>query len=59
MCEEKFKKGEQSDKLNDDLIKGQFEKAWHDEKTIKEGYQPTDILDTSNPPVDKGSDNTK
>ena len=28
-------------------------------KPLKEGYQPTDELDTSDPPVDKGDDKTE
>ncbi|MFW6275605.1 MAG: hypothetical protein ACOC2M_03120 [bacterium] len=36
-------------------IKGQLNEKLYNERPIKEGYQPTDRLDTSNPP--SGEDN--
>lgn len=63
MSDEKINKTEQNQPKQDsqkgEIIKGQINERLYSEKPIKEGYQPTDRLDTSNPPVDKGEDKTK
>lgn len=65
MSDEKVKKTEQSQPKQDSqkgkikVDKGQINVNLGSEKPIKEGYQPTDKLDTSNPPTDKGEDKTE
>jgi len=63
MSDEKINKSEQSQPKQDSqkevIIKGYVNEKLYSERPITEGYQPTDRLDTSNPPVDKGDDITK
>ena len=63
MSDEKIKKSEQklskTESSKEKLIKGQSYKKLYSEKPIKEGYQPTDKLDTSNPPVNQDKDKSK
>ncbi len=56
MSDEKIKKSEQSlPDLEPKHDKTKIEKSIEtfSKKPIKEGYQPTDELDTSNPPTDR------
>lgn len=41
------------------VYKGQISEIFNYKESIKEGYQPTDTLNTSNPPSDKGNRDTK
>jgi hypothetical protein len=63
MSDEKVKKSEQNlpkpESEKGKLIKGEINRRLYSEQPIKEGYQPTDKLDTSNPPTDKGKDKSE
>ena len=63
MSEDKIKKTEQSQPISQpkegEIIKGQINERLYSEQPATEGYQPTDKLDTSNPPTDRGEDKTE
>jgi len=63
MTEEKNNKTEQKQQKPEpnkqEINRGQASDKLYSDKPINEGYQPTDQLDTSNPPVDNIDDNTK
>ena len=61
--ENKSTENKSTENLNEqngeNLVKGQVNEKLYSENPLNEGYQPTDELDTSNPPVDINTDETE
>lgn len=56
---EKSEKHPIKDSGKEIIIKGERDTGLYSDRPINEGYQPSDKLDTSNPPVDQGLKNEK
>lgn len=47
------------ERSREELVKGQVSEKLYSENPVREGYQPTNKLDTSNPPSNSGGSEKK